>query len=710
MPDRVGCVGWWSVSLRESRLLKWTIRTQGIGPWLAAAVLCCGTSWAAGQETDGGEAATAPAGVKAVLLVQEAASAGGGAVVDGPLVNATFQPMQDTMGFAWDPQPNGTINDGSNDAFDGAATLLLNGQQFSGGGGSQRQMTQDGQEYVLSQTFANNLLVTRRLRLDASRGAVRYLETVRNTGNAPQQVALMVVTNFGSTAQRVLLGTQPAPEGQEVTSHSPNLAAFQQGSRPSVLMVIVGGQAQALPKVRVQNRRTVQVSYAFEVPPGEERSVLHFLTQRRFAGADPSEEAAEAEEAFIGRRGQPVNPLLPETMDPDQIVNFRFTQEAPVEGEPLLRLANEQAETMGVERDDSLEHAVLLVSEEVQLTGTLHGEPITMATEHAEATLPVDWLAMLVGGGGIGLPSQAYLRDGQVLVGPASAPAFNLTVENGAEMPLVPASLAAVVAPPNEQLDNRVDAEALWMVRTVRGNRLLTTSDPPAVRVATLWGSMTFDAEEVAEVVRVAEPTPGHRVYLRDGSVVVGVLHGPPVTLETPLLGRVAFPPVMLDHLVRVQRLEPAPSEDSPPPDQQQVVGDLIRNVLSQFRPAGAEAEEPAPAPDPAFTLVGGTTLRGTIDLPPDTPLTVRTLYGSTDVDIDEIVSLEQERTDTGSTTCTITRTGDADAVEGTLTLATLPIRCGERVWRVPTEHVLHYAADGSAPASATAPMTPLVK
>ena len=47
------------------------------------------------------------------------------------LVNANWNHKTDTLGFRWDIQHNGAINDGTDDCFDGGMMLLVNQNQFN---------------------------------------------------------------------------------------------------------------------------------------------------------------------------------------------------------------------------------------------------------------------------------------------------------------------------------------------------------------------------------------------------------------------------------------------------------------------------------------------------------------------------------------------------------------------------------------------------
>ena len=57
------------------------------------------------------------------VLAVAAAGARGAGDEERKLVSAKFSAIQDQMGFRWDFAPNGQVNDGTNDCFDGRAVL-----------------------------------------------------------------------------------------------------------------------------------------------------------------------------------------------------------------------------------------------------------------------------------------------------------------------------------------------------------------------------------------------------------------------------------------------------------------------------------------------------------------------------------------------------------------------------------------------------------
>ena len=145
------------------------------------------------------------------------------------LVPARWSHRMDRMGFRWDVNQYGSVNDGTNDAFDGGFYLTVNGRQFRA---TQSLMTADGKEYVLRMSYGG-LNVTRRILVDVARAGIRFLEIVENTQTKPMRAALMVRTQLGSSSAQVF-SSEGKPFAGRLGKKDCGILTVGQSSRPSV--------------------------------------------------------------------------------------------------------------------------------------------------------------------------------------------------------------------------------------------------------------------------------------------------------------------------------------------------------------------------------------------------------------------------------------------------------------------------------------------
>lgn len=101
--------------------------------------------------------------------------------------------LTDRDGFFWDIQQNGSINNGTIDAYDGGLTLS-GFPNFVGG------QTEDNDREIVIGSSANNegLEISRKIYVPDNQSWARFLEIVTNVSDAPINHTVDIETNFGS--------------------------------------------------------------------------------------------------------------------------------------------------------------------------------------------------------------------------------------------------------------------------------------------------------------------------------------------------------------------------------------------------------------------------------------------------------------------------------------------------------------------------------
>ena len=363
------------------------------------------------------------------------------------------------MGFRWDIQQNGSVNDGSNDCFDTGLVLLVNGSQFSA---QKPMMTADGGEYVLSRSMAG-CRVTRRVLVDLARAAVRYVEVFENTGSNPVKLKVTVRSTLGGSCRQVVTdGGSPFSGG--LGKKDGGVLTVSSSNRPCVLFLVAEPRSKTKPQVKVQSRRTLTFTYDVTVKPRKTVSLVHLVAQRRGA---TSANVADLVKPFYHRR-RLVKPEVPRHLR-RTVVNFPLGSGGEMPGAgPALKPVLDLAERLGVERGAA---DILVVGEEGQLRGKMTGRALSVETVHGKTTLGLGEVALIVGGAGLGRQERVYLRSGEILVGPVEAEGLTLGSESGLEVELAPSRIDMLFTA-KDPLDGTPPPEAVAFVETRLGERL----------------------------------------------------------------------------------------------------------------------------------------------------------------------------------------------------------------------------------------------
>jgi len=590
------------------------------------------------------------------------------------LVPATFVNKVDALGFNWDiNHQTGQVNRGTNYCFNGAQVLQVNGRNFSS---NQPKMTADGSEYVLTSTSVPGLEVTRRIRLDAKAGAVRYVDSFKNTGASAVNVSVTLRTQMGSQCQAVVsdLGT-PNPTSLGKKGCGIFVIQRPQYNRPSLLLYLASARSKLKPTISNQNNYTFQSMYNLTVPPRKSVSVLHGIAQRRTNTTPDPKTLAGLFKPFKSRKwlsGLPADVRR-------TIVNARGLG---------FGAGGAARELVGLEQLDVARgnQDVLALGEETRLTGTATCARLVVRSGYGEATVPFEKVAALVGAKSRSGGPRVHLRDGQVFGGTIETEGFRFTMSSGLTMDLrmealdrLVTSAAASDGDPGEKVSawiETVDGDRLSLVRSGRTAGL---EDPPvssrfAERVrsdnergdpnirlsaATPWGQRDIRLADLRSLRSAASPSLGHRVALKDGSRFLAFLDNRAVELDTLLFG--------------TRKFEPA----------------QIRAIVA--RGNGASEEDDAEDIDsPHLVLVGENMLAGRIDLAevrfvtfgeviPVPPEQMRSLRNVSDED--------GTRFGGGQTFSADVWAGGT--VVGRIMEVVLPVRVGDEVWQVPTRDIV---------------------
>jgi hypothetical protein len=186
----------------------------------------------------------------------------------------------DGHGFRWDVQRDGTILDGTDDAFEGGLQLGINHRPalFS----FDATLEDGGQEIALRPLFDGQLQVGRKIYVSAVGSFARFLDTFINPTGDDVEARITIMTELGSEPETAVISTST---GDTIFSQDDDFIITDDvdgSGSPTVGLVFSGPGADIQPSFVFTNAPGGGiVSYTFEttISAGERVSLMHFATQ-----------------------------------------------------------------------------------------------------------------------------------------------------------------------------------------------------------------------------------------------------------------------------------------------------------------------------------------------------------------------------------------------------------------------------------------------
>lgn len=466
------------------------------------------------------------------------------------LVNAQFQERTDGAGGRWDVQPDGQVGDGTNDCFDNALMLQVNGQPFQP---QKPQQTADGAELVLGGQ-CGAIAVTRRIRLDAKRNVLRYAEVLVNNGSRKEQVTVMLQNQLGGNCQQTVWSDGKPQSGAALPKGCVGLAAIQRPNRPTVVWLIGEPKTASPPQVAVQGNRMYQFTWTVSLAPKQSQVLFHYVLQR------PGMSAAQVPDLIKTLwKSKLLKPELPRALLA-KVANFRITGAAPgtEEEQELTRLPAiaQLLERAAVDDAGAMDLVGVGRSEAERMRGRLTGGPLTVTTPQGPVTVTVDELAGGEGGDPVAI---LHLRSGESLAATRITGALALETEAGVSLPVDPVRVLWMATRARRE-DQKPPAGQQGVLELVDGTRLALTDLAVGLPLTCVWGRVEPRLARLVRIVRVVEPTPAWLVTCDDGSTFRAVPAAGELTVATHRFGAVTVP---VGTVASFQRAGPGPSADA---------------------------------------------------------------------------------------------------------------------------------------------------
>ncbi len=560
------------------------------------------------------------------------------------LVPAQFTPRTDAMGFRWDINQAGAVQHGTNYALNGGMQLQVNGNAFQC---LQPLMTADGQELVLVGQ-AGPFQVTRRIRLLQKSGVLRYADLVENNTGSAQTVSITLHTRFNNQVQTMMTSEGRVASGP-LASKETGVVAVQHThhNRPSLLLCLCSRQAKARPALQNNGNYELRATFSVPIPSGQAAAVVHAAAQRRLGGGVAPGQLKTLFQPFGIRsllKGVPAKVRL-------AAVNVR----GGAFGEQMDASLQKILEDLGVSRGSA---DVLALGRDTRLHGTASCAALSLETKWGALSVPFERVAAVVGGKFTANRIRVFLRDGQVYTGAAPQGRFRFVTHAGLSLELAAADLDRLVLRKAPE-DGRPPADVRAFVETFEGDRIAVSANPDlAFAFVTPWGQLEVGLEALAWLQNPPHGEPGCRVALKDGTRFFAYPGGKPLTMKTLCFG--------------VQTFDPS----------------SMRSIVTVGGTAEEEAQDALDAPH--ALLVGENRLVGSLDLE-----TLRFVVGEEILpvvpgQIRRLLNLfEGEAPADGRPVRFEAEVWGGGTICGTLQHATLPLRVGETVFRVPVRDVI---------------------
>lgn len=205
-------------------------------------------------------------------------------------VRATHEVI-DGAGFVWDIRGDGSIYDGSDDAFDG-------GLDFSFLGSSSYLMVDsDGYTFTtLPQLNYYGVFAQRQIQISSTDGYARFFDTITNAGDSTQSFSYRLTTDFGSDGSTV---ADTSSGDGAVTSADTWVTGYDSSGGTTPAGLLIGNVPGVGPAELSMNYDDVTYEYTLSLAPGQTVSFLSYAVQGN-SYTDVSTKLADLQNLPIG--------------------------------------------------------------------------------------------------------------------------------------------------------------------------------------------------------------------------------------------------------------------------------------------------------------------------------------------------------------------------------------------------------------------------
>ncbi|MFT5854545.1 MAG: hypothetical protein ACI8XO_001789 [Verrucomicrobiales bacterium] len=413
-----------------------------------------------------------------------------------------------------------------------------------------------------------------------------------------------------------------------------------------------------------EDGKSLSFDHRLTVKAGQKAALLHWLVQQNFEGGEGLEELFEP---LYANRRLVAPPVSDEHLE--LVVNFPANYEDMLGGADYLVAVNQLIDALQLERRSDSDQ--LRVESGSVLTGDATGGDFTVISRFGELKVPVADVAVLQGGGGIGRGDRVLLRNGSVYAGEISTSGLGL--KGGFEVSLEMPQLDYLLYRVGDRDGNFPEGTGVFVGLHSGDVIPITEVERLTLPLVTPWGRIEVPMSDVLWLRYVKEPSPRHRIALRDGSLLTVFLDPGVLKLTAGDLGEQSFSATEIAEMWG--------AEVELPKDFDGAVDVTEIRAIPKSMAGGA------------CLLSGNNLIAGELANQEVHVLTGATV---TTVKLADVVRMgRNDQSDPLAPVYDIELRG-GDKLSGMLQERVLELRSGERSWRVPVQHFLAMRSKGA--------------
>lgn len=457
--------------------------------------------------------------------------------------------VPDTTGLNWIIYQQGAFqHSGNQPLYSQSAQLIINGSGFSSAN-RQARLDPKSNEVVFDEMAVAGVMVSRRILIEKNSSYIRYIDVLRNPGQADVSVNYQVNTNFNYGMQT----SQPIadPRSKERTI---GYAVMLQAGRSIYEMYGIKG-AKTIPQISVPpNNNVVQASMNVSIGAGKQVAIFHVHGTANSMDAGAQTVAGMKDAQLFAQVSPDIRKIL---------VNA-----------PNLQTVGEREVLRGELFD------VLELRSGDQIKGTLAEKSYKLQTFYGAVELPADRVVGLINVGQFRPRQLLVTVDGEVFGGTLSKETISMQLSSGqsTQVPLAQINRAGYRKRSGEPEEWTFDKP---MISLRSGERMLVAAPSNTIDVMTQYGLLKLQPNTIRALSFQSEEHGVHDIELTDGSRFAGLATADHFELQlvgTASQQNVSFPAAVVSRLQIGKGSEDGPKDDAPIlelTNQDQMVGTL---------------------------------------------------------------------------------------------------------------------------------------